>query len=66
MMYSRPDNPTYTQTESLLASLEEGQDAALFSSGMAAVAAVATATLRAGDRAAIPKNCYFAVRVFFE
>jgi cystathionine gamma-synthase len=66
LMYSRPDNPTYTQTESLLASLEEGQDAALFSSGMAAVAAVATATLRAGDRAAIPKNCYFAVRVFFE
>ena len=66
LMYSRPDNPTYTQTESLLASLEEGQDAALFSSGMAAVAAVASATLRAGDRAAIPKNCYFAVRVFFE
>jgi cystathionine gamma-synthase len=64
-MYSRPDNPTYTQTESLLASLEGGQDAALFSSGMAAVAAVASATLRAGDRAAIPKNCYFAVRVFF-
>jgi hypothetical protein len=27
LMYSRPDNPTYTQTESLLASLEEGQDA---------------------------------------
>lgn len=66
LMYSRPDNPTYTQTESLLASLEGGQDAALFSSGMAAVAAVATATLRAGDRAAIPKNCYFAVRVFFQ
>ena len=66
LMYSRPDNPTYVQTESVLASLEGGRDAALFSSGMAAVAAVAEATLRAGDRAAVPKHCYFAVRVFFQ
>ena len=66
LMYSRPDNPTYTQAESVLASLEGGADAALFSSGMAAVSAVASATLRAGDRAAVPKNCYFAVRVFFQ
>ena len=66
LMYSRPDNPTYTQAESVLASLEGGADAALFSSGMAAVSAVASAALRAGDRAAVPKNCYFAVRVFFQ
>jgi len=66
LMYSRPDNPTYTQAESVLASLEGGADAALFGSGMAAVSAVAFATLRAGDRAAVPKNCYFAVRVFFQ
>ena len=65
-MYSRPDNPTYTRAESVLASLEGGADAALFSSGMAAVSAVASAVLRAGDRAAVPKNCYFAVRVFFQ
>ena len=66
LMYSRPDNPTYTQAESVLASLEGGADAALFGSGMAAVSAVASAALRAGDRAAVPKNCYFAVRVFFQ
>ena len=66
LMYSRPDNPTYVQTESVLASLEGGRDAALFSSGMAAVAAVAEATLETGDRAAVPKHCYFAVRVFFQ
>jgi cystathionine gamma-synthase len=66
LMYSRPDNPTYTQAESVLASLEGGADAALFASGMAAVSAVASAALRAGDRAAVPKNCYFAVRVFFQ
>ena len=43
LMYSRPDNPTYTRAESVLASLEGGADAALFSSGMAAVSAVASA-----------------------
>lgn len=66
LMYSRPDNPTYVQTESVMASLEGGEHAALFSSGMAAVAAVAEATLETGDRAAVPKHCYFAVRVFFQ
>jgi cystathionine beta-lyase/cystathionine gamma-synthase len=66
LMYSRPDNPGYTQAESLIASLEGGENALLFSSGMAAVAAVAASTLKHGDRCAIPKNCYFAVRVFFQ
>ena len=65
-MYSRPDNPTYTRAESVLASLEGGADAALFSSGMAAVSAVASAVLLGAGLSAraVPKNCYFAVRVF--
>ena len=66
LMYSRPDNPTYIQAESLLASLEGGERALVFSSGMAAVAAVASATLKHGDRCCVPKSCYFAVRVFFQ
>lgn len=65
LMYSRPDNPTYVQAESVLAALDGGVGAALFSSGMAAAAALATALLRVGDRVAFPLRSYFAIRAFF-
>lgn len=65
LMYSRPDNPTYVQAESVLAALDGGVGAALFSSGMAAAAALATALLRVGDRVAFPIRSYFAIRAFF-
>ena len=39
-VYSRDDNPTYLPAERLIAQLEGGEQALLFSSGMAAVAAV--------------------------
>ncbi|MHA7773070.1 trans-sulfuration enzyme family protein [Roseibium sp. M-1] len=40
-LYSRDDNALFKKTEKLLAALEDGADSRLFSSGMAAVAAVA-------------------------
>ena len=39
-IYSRDSNALYQKTERLIAALEEGEDSRLFSSGMAAVAAV--------------------------
>jgi cystathionine gamma-synthase len=65
LMYARADNPSYHQAESVLAALDGGQDCALFSSGMAAVAAVASAVVTRGTRCVVPSRCYFAVRVFF-
>jgi O-acetylhomoserine/O-acetylserine sulfhydrylase-like pyridoxal-dependent enzyme len=50
LVYSRPDNPTYVQAEAVIAALDGGVGAALFASGMAAAAAMATALLRVGDR----------------
>ncbi|WP_420410761.1 trans-sulfuration enzyme family protein [Roseibium sp.] len=40
-LYSRDDNDLFRKTEALLATLENGVDSRLFSSGMAAIAAVA-------------------------
>jgi cystathionine gamma-synthase len=60
-LYSRDDNPTYEQPEQLLASLEGGSAALLFSSGMAAAAALIQA-LSAGDRVALPEVVYWGVR----
>jgi cystathionine gamma-synthase len=59
--YARADNPTYDQTEAVLAALEKGAYAALFSSGMAA----ATATflsLAPGDHVLAPKAMYWLLR----
>jgi cystathionine gamma-synthase len=65
LVYSRPDNPSYVQVESVLATLDGGAGAALFASGMAAASAMATALLRVGDRMVCPSYSYFAIRVFF-
>ncbi len=60
-IYTRADNPTYRQPEELMASLEGGAKALLFSSGMAAVASAFQA-LNAGDHVVAPSAGYYGVR----
>jgi cystathionine gamma-synthase len=59
--YSRPDNPTYDQPEAVLAALEHGAGAMLFSSGMASATACFLA-LRPGDHVVISKVMYWSLR----
>lgn len=59
--YTRDENPTYDLPESMLARLEHGADALLFSSGMAAGAAVFRA-LAPGDHVVLPSVMYFGLR----
>ena len=59
--YSRSDNATYDQAEAVLASLENAQGAALFSSGMAAATAVFL-SLQPGDHVLAPKVMYWLLR----
>ena len=57
--YQRVGHPTLRATEERLASLEEAAETALlFSSGMAAVAAVFLANLKAGDHVVALHQCY--------
>ncbi|HEY5054890.1 MAG TPA: cystathionine gamma-lyase [Acidobacteriaceae bacterium] len=74
--YARSHNPTWTVLERAIAQLESGVFAAghaqvgeayranalVFSSGMAACAAVFGAFLRPGDAIVFPENAYFAAR----
>lgn len=60
-IYSRPDNPTYKPVEELLCQLEQGHQALLFGSGMAAATAVFQG-LRPGDHVLAPKVMYWALR----
>ncbi|MHA7878160.1 MAG: trans-sulfuration enzyme family protein [Saccharospirillum sp.] len=60
-VYSRADNPTYEPAERLLCALEQGEDAMLFGSGMAAAVAVFQA-LRSGDHVIAPKVMYWSLR----
>lgn len=59
--YTRDQNPNRAQLENLLADLEEGEDCAAFSSGVAATAAVFQA-LRPGDHVLIPDDVYHGTR----
>ena len=59
-VYTRDCNPTFLPAENLIAKLEGGEDCALFSSGMAAVAAVFY-TLKTGSHAVIPESMYWGV-----
>jgi len=59
--YGRDENPTYVVPENLLARLEGGAEAKLFSSGMAAAAAVFQA-LEPGDHVVIPRVMYWGLR----
>jgi cystathionine gamma-synthase len=60
-VYARADNPTYDQAEALLATLENGAGAALFSSGMAAATAVFL-SCKPGDHVVAPKVFYWLLR----
>ncbi|HEY1707443.1 MAG TPA: PLP-dependent transferase [Rhizomicrobium sp.] len=59
--YSRTDNPTFDQPETVLAALEHGAQAILFSSGMAAATSVFL-SLRPGDHVVGPKVMYWSLR----
>jgi len=59
--YARADNPAFDQPEALLAALEGGADAMLFSSGMAAATAVFL-SLAPGDHVIAPKVMYWSLR----
>lgn len=60
-VYGRYGNPTWSRYEAALGELEGGT-AVLFSSGMAAVAALLLTRLRPGDALLAPSDCYLGVR----
>ncbi|RUO41199.1 cystathionine gamma-synthase [Pseudidiomarina aestuarii] len=60
-VYSRADNPSYKPVEALLCELEQGHEALLFSSGMAAATAVFQG-LQPGDHVLAPQVMYWALR----
>ena len=59
--YGREGHPTWSGYERALGELEGGE-AVLFSSGMAAAAAVLLTCLRPGDALTMPSDCYMHVR----
>jgi cystathionine gamma-lyase len=59
--YNRYGNPTWTRYEEAVGSLEEAE-AVLFSSGMAAAAALLLTNLRPGSVVAMDAGCYHGVR----
>ena len=59
--YTRDQNPTYDRCEALLARLEDGREALLFASGMAAAATVVE-TLAPGDHMIAPAEMYWTIR----
>ena len=60
-VYARADNPAFDQAEAVLAKLENGAQAALFASGMAAATAVFQA-LAPGEHVLAPKVMYWSLR----
>lgn len=63
--YGRFHNPTWEALEDTLGLLE-GAETVLFPSGMAAIAAVMFASLKAGDRVLLPSDGYYTTRVLAE
>ena len=59
--YGRDDNPSFGTAERMLARLEAGKDALLFSSGMAAAMAVMQ-SLKPGDHIVAPTIMYWGLR----
>jgi cystathionine gamma-synthase len=59
--YGRDENPTHRVAEAVLRELEGGEDAMLFSSGMAAAMAVVQA-LKPGDHIVAPQVMYWGLR----
>jgi cystathionine gamma-synthase len=60
-VYARADNPAFDQPEAVIRELENGAQAALFASGMAAATAVFLA-LAPGDHVLAPKVMYWSLR----
>ena len=60
-VYARADNPAFDQVEAVICALEQGAQAALFASGMAAATAVFQA-LAPGDHVLAPKVMYWSLR----
>ncbi len=59
-IYTRDCNPTFLTAERVIAELENGEECALFASGMAAVACIFY-TLPTGAHAVIPNSMYWGV-----
>ena len=62
--YTRDDNPTYRPAETLLAKLEEGRDARLFASGMAAATTAIGALVAPGERLVASRAMYQGLRTW--
>ncbi len=62
--YTRDDNPTYRRPELLLAELEGGADARLFSSGMAAATTAVQALVAPGQRIVASRAMYHGFRLW--
>jgi cystathionine gamma-synthase len=63
--YARADNPGFDQPQALLAALERGAQALLFSSGMAAATSCFLA-LRPGDHVVVPDVMYWSLRAWLK
>src|SRR5512147_2905732 len=61
--YGRFHNPTWTAYEQAITELEGGSATVVFSSGMAAVAAMLGVTLKAGDVLVMPSDAYYTARM---
>lgn len=64
--YSRTGNPTPAALERKLASLEGAEDAAVTSSGMAAVSTAVLASVRSGEHLIVADDVFVISRQFFE
>ena len=64
-VYSRFSNPTVRMFEQRLASLEGGEDALAFASGMGAIFAICMAHLKAGDHVVAAANLFGATMTLF-
>jgi cystathionine beta-lyase/cystathionine gamma-synthase len=57
-LYTRYANPTLRELETALMSLEEGEDAVVFSSGMAAITTALLSLVRAGEEVVVSASLY--------
>jgi len=64
--YARYGNPTVAVAEQKIAALSGAEDAALFSSGMAAITTTLLAMLRGGDHVVMTDDCYRRTRQFVD
>src|SRR5262245_18636439 len=62
--YGRYGNPTVMAVEKRIAALEEAEDAAMYSSGMAAITTLLLTVLKAGQHVVMTDDCYRRTRQF--